>query len=68
MLWGTDVDGKTILQGMIVAHVDDLLFCGNVVAEKSLQKIGVALGFGSESKNDFGVASAFAEHQMALSG
>lgn len=41
------------LAGVIVAHVDDLLFTGSTEAERSLEAIGKELGFGSLDKNDF---------------
>ena len=44
---------KGELQGMIVGHVDDLLFGGNDIARQSLDAIGKELGFGSLTENDF---------------
>ena len=41
------------LAGMIVAHVDDLLFTGNKHAEQSLRAIGAELGFGSMDSGSF---------------
>ena len=38
---------------MVVSHVDNLLFTGSAVAERSLEEIGRWLGFGSVEKNDF---------------
>lgn len=54
-LWSDDVDsnGVKALEGLVVAHVDDLLFTGSVKAERSLDKIGSELGFGSLDRNDF---------------
>lgn len=51
-LW-TVADGQQMLQGVLVGHVDDLLFCGSPIAEKSLQAIGAELGFGSLDREDF---------------
>ena len=52
-LWSdNDAAGKS-LEGIIVAHVDDLLFAGSVTAERSLDQIGSELGFGSLDRNDF---------------
>jgi len=42
-----------ILRGIVVSHVDDLLFTGDAVAEKSLGQIGSELGFGSLDREDF---------------
>ena len=57
-LWGKADDaaqsrGIRPLEGIIVAHVDDLLFTGSPTAEASLQAIGSELGFGSQDRNDF---------------
>ncbi|CAJ1401481.1 unnamed protein product [Effrenium voratum] len=41
------------LEGIIVAHVDDLLFCRCSKAEHSLHKVGSELGFGSVERSDF---------------
>ena len=38
---------------MIVAHVNDLLFGGNKLAEQSLMQIGKELGFGSLERGSF---------------
>ena len=43
----------TNLKGIIVAHVDDLLFVGDPDAVKSFDSIGDELGFGSRESNDF---------------
>ena len=61
LLWSAPQDGQQefdnyescTLEGVIIAHVDDLLFCGSKVAEASLAKIGQELGFGSQDFNDF---------------
>jgi len=37
----------------MVAHVDDLLFCGDAVAEAAFDAIGNELGFGSKEFDDF---------------
>jgi len=50
--WKEGKQGKQ-LAGVIVAHVDDLLFTGSTEAERSLEAIGKELGFGSLDKNDF---------------
>jgi hypothetical protein len=47
--WGSDGE----LQGMIVGHVDDLLFGGDTAARHSLDAIGKELGFGSLTEDDF---------------
>ena len=47
------IDGKDVLQGIVVGHVDDLLFCGSPLAEQSLIEIGRELGFGSLEREDF---------------
>ena len=47
-LWNGDV-----LAGVIIGHVDDLLFAGNPEAKKSLAAIGEELGFGSFEEDDF---------------
>ena len=54
-LWGKDAnaDGTRTLQGVIVSHVDDLLFAGSPIAEQSLMAIGAELGFGSIERDDF---------------
>ncbi|CAE7278587.1 unnamed protein product, partial [Symbiodinium necroappetens] len=50
-LWGgTD---KKVLQGMIISHVDDLLFGGNPTAEASLLEVGQELGFRETKVDDF---------------
>ncbi|CAJ1414999.1 unnamed protein product [Effrenium voratum] len=49
--WVRRVNGK--LTGMIVAHVDDLLFTGDSEAERSLNDIGKELGFGSLERTCF---------------
>lgn len=41
------------LIGVVVAHVDDLLFTGNDAAHQSLLDIGKELGFGSVSYTSF---------------
>ncbi len=52
-LWSKDAEGNSLLEGIVVAHVDDLLFTGSVNAEKSLLAVGDALGFGSLDRGDF---------------
>ena len=53
-LWSKPTKGgKRQLEGVIVAHVDDLLMTGSALAEKSLEAVGAELGFGSVEKNDF---------------
>lgn len=52
-LWSEDGEGGKALEGIVVAHVDDLLFTGSVKAERSLDQIGSELGFGSLDRNDF---------------
>eukprot|EP00435_Cladocopium_sp_Y103_P044136 s2398_g12.t1 len=41
------------LHGIMVAHVDDLLFCGDPVAEAAFDAVGAELGFGSKEYDDF---------------
>ncbi|CAE7641422.1 RE2 [Symbiodinium sp. CCMP2456] len=54
LLWSKpSKNGKRQLEGVIVAHVDDLLMTGSPLAERSLQAVGDELGFGSVEKNDF---------------
>ena len=45
--------GPRKLHGIMVAHVDDLLFCGDAVAEAAFDAIGNELGFGSKEFDDF---------------
>lgn len=52
-LWSLDADEKSVLEGIVVAHVDDLLFTGSVKAEQSLLAVGKELGFGSLDRDDF---------------
>ena len=49
-LWSS---GKATLKGMIVSHVDDLLFGGEPDAEKSLLDVGEELGFREISRDSF---------------
>ena len=54
LLWSLDAATKEkSLEGIIVAHVDDLLFTGSKKAEASLKAIGDELGFGSQEIDDF---------------
>ena len=46
-------DKQHRLSGIIVAHVDDLLFCGDREAQASLMKMGQTLGFGSVEEGSF---------------
>ena len=46
-------DKQSRLSGIIVAHVDDLLFCGDPEAQASLMKMGQTLGFGSVEEDAF---------------
>ena len=46
-------EGESGLHGVIVGHVDDLLFGGDSRALESLEKLGNTLGFGSIEKEDF---------------
>ena len=50
-LW--DGPEREQLRGMIVSHVDDLLFGGDAVAEKSLMEVGDQLGFRDVTRNEF---------------
>ena len=56
--WTESIEtGKETLTGVIVGHVDDLLFTGNDDALQSLMKLGDKLGYGSvESEISHGVA------------
>ena len=45
--------GRKQLEGMIVSHVDDLLFGGSAVAEASLMDVGTELGFREVQRDDF---------------
>ena len=51
--WIGDEKGKRTLGGMMVAHVDDLLFTGGAEAMKSFDAIGAELGFGTKETEDF---------------
>ena len=57
LLWAEDVDFSkpcmSKLKGMIVAHVDDLLFIGDADAVESFDHIGTVLGFGSREEQNF---------------
>ena len=50
MLWSAD---RTVLEGVIVSHVDDLLLGGTLKAQESLLRLGQQLGFGSVEYDDF---------------
>ena len=56
--WTESIEtGKKTLTGVIVGHVDDLLFTGNDDALQSLMKLGDKLGYGLvESEISHGVA------------
>ncbi len=49
-MWNHD---KSSPLGMVISHVDDLLFMGDNVAEQSLLRLGQKLGFGSIEKERF---------------
>ena len=51
--WVANEAGERILEAVVVAHVDDLLFAGSVKGKKSLDAIGTELGFGSLEEGDF---------------
>ena len=57
LLWDVNMDfdhpNISYLHGMVVAHVDDLLFTGDAVAVSSFQSIGRLLGFGSQEADNF---------------
>ena len=53
LLWGKDAVGADVIEAIVVAHVDDLLFAGSPIGRKSLDSIGKELGFGSLEVNDF---------------
>ena len=46
-------EGDSGLHGVIVGHVDNLLFAGDQTALESLEKLGEILGFDSIEKEDF---------------
>eukprot|EP00435_Cladocopium_sp_Y103_P054053 s1186_g17.t1 len=48
-----ETEGKKKLSGVIVGHVDDLLFTGNDDALRSLMKLGDKLGYGSVESESF---------------
>ena len=50
-LW--DGPERKELKGMVISHVDDLLFGGDTQAEESLQAVGSELGFREVSADDF---------------
>ena len=49
-LWNSN---RTVLLGLIISHVDDLLMGGNKEAKKSLDKLGEELTFGSIESGKF---------------
>ena len=54
LLWGKDATtGEKVLEAVVVAHVDDLLFAGSPVGKKSLDDVGAELGFGSLEEGAF---------------
>ena len=57
LLWSDEFDATMPnlkhLRGMIVAHVDDLLFIGDSTAVRSFDDVGKILGFGSREERDF---------------
>ena len=53
ILWSKTESGENVIEAIIVAHVDDLLFAGSVAGKKSLDSIGNELGFGSLEVDDF---------------
>ena len=66
--WKTLPNGSCVLEGIVVAHVDDLLFTGSAEAEKSLMAIGDELGFGSLDRTTSpGVGNAYGVTPMAPS-
>jgi hypothetical protein len=67
-LWGKDAnaDGTRTLQGVIVSHVDDLLFAGSQQPNNLSWPLGLSLVLARSSEMIlFGAANAFAAHQMA---
>ena len=46
-------DEQGVLHGALAAHVDDLLFTGDAMAVKSLERLGTKLGFGSVEEAPF---------------
>lgn len=46
-------DQKSVLRGIVVSHVDDLLFCGDQVAERAFMQVGDELGYGSVEHDCF---------------
>ena len=57
LLWDAAVEVSarnfSHLKGMIVAHVDDLLFIGDPDAVQSFDHVGKLLGFGSREETNF---------------
>ena len=58
LFWSSPSGDKQItpdstLHGILVAHVDDLLFCGDSIAEAAFEKVGQDLGFGTKEYNNF---------------
>ena len=52
-LWLVNDAGEKVLEGIVVAYVDDLLFAGSMLGKVSLDAIGSELGFGSLEFHDF---------------
>lgn len=53
LYWHVTAGGRRQLDGIMVSHVDDLLFSGGPHALASFEAIGKELGFGSKEENDF---------------
>ena len=54
LLWGKDeTSGEKVLEAIVVAHVDDLLFAGSMTGRKSLDAVGAELGFGGLEEGSF---------------
>ena len=53
LFWHVSSDGVRKLDGIMVSHVDDLLFSGGPHALSSFEAIGKELGFGSQEESDF---------------
>ena len=63
--WIFNNAGEKILEAVVVAHVEDLLFAGGAARKASSDAIGAELGFGSCEEN--GVAKGSEGQLLELS-
>lgn len=63
--WIINNAGEKILEAVVVAHVEDLLFAGGAARKASSDAIGAELGFGSCEEN--GVAKGSEGQLLELS-